>query len=826
MILLQFSYLFLVAQEYQWALGFGDHIDDSVVGTATDTQGNLYITGKASGGSTIGDFTTGSGGTYIAKLSSDGVVIWVRLFEASHGTDIVIDDQQNVYLCGIYSYSFTFEGVTLPGGLQSRIYLMKLDPDGDLIWLKDYGTISDTGRSYVNGIALDPFGAIYLGGNFQNPIELGDSTYNVRGRESFDSDMLLVKLSPEGEVLQVKNPGSRSDEYIYDIAINSDGVYAVGYFLNTSIEFDSTSFESPKRELGFIFKYSLDGRFEWANTFNAPIYSEAFSVTLNTRGEAIVSGYWFANNNGEREYIFISKIGKDGEILNNQLVQGTEYIGSYISGVFGRKRWDIVSSGEDVFLTAGLHGSTEIEDLSYSPSGYRDVLILKFNEIGFPQWLSQGGGTGIESGISITSFNNSIYVAGEYASNPILFGDIAIGNNSGNNDNDAFILKISDSSPKRCPEADSFSVNYSSNFCDGDSILLKIENPYTTYTNWLHDNIDMELDNRKQIYISEPGVYEVQINSDTRCPVAPINIKVDHEADIDEETDIIIYSNPIIEFDSPEEICFGDSLSIFTPFDESYNYAWSVPESLNAQDTTLNYLEILVSSDKNELKFFLDVTNSLTGCTTKDSLVVIVNPTYNQNTSASICEGDSLEFGSQKITSEGIFTEVFQSQNGCDSTVILTIDINPIPTLDLQSSGAELTVYSNNANSFFWFLEGIELVEFKNQETVNFTEIGNYYVTGINTFGCMNTSDTVFIDQVLSIENSAFHIEVFPNPTIGNLNIKSNAQIHKIEILNLSGQIILTSSVEEINIEHFDKGIYLLNIHSNDMIKTVRIIKN
>ena len=41
--------------------------------------------------------------------------------------------------------------------------------------------------------------------------------------------------------------------------------------------------------------------------------------------------------------------------------------------------------------------------------------------------------------------------------------------------------------------------------------------------------------------------------------------------------------------------------------------------------------------------------------------------------SISICEGESYTFGSQTLTSAGEFTEVFESQAGCDSTVVLTL---------------------------------------------------------------------------------------------------------------------------------------------------------
>jgi len=60
-------------------------------------------------------------------------------------------------------------------------------------------------------------------------------------------------------------------------------------------------------------------------------------------------------------------------------------------------------------------------------------------------------------------------------------------------------------------------------------------------------------------------------------------------------------------------------------------------------------------------------------------------PVYNQNTTAAICSGDTFIFGTQLLTNSGVYTEIFKSKHGCDSTVNLTLTVHPSPTIICNS---------------------------------------------------------------------------------------------------------------------------------------------
>ena len=769
-----------LSQSFQWAKSSGGHVDDSTIGLASDSEGNAYLCGDLNSGTSIGDFNFDSWGAYLAKFDSNGEVPWAISFGSfnTYGVDIALDSEGNIYFAGIYSSGFTYQGVTLSGGTQSRIFLMKLDAEGSMIWLKGFGTISTTGRAFVNAIDIDHDDNVYLGGNFQNPIQLGDSVYTVRGRPSFDSDMLLVKLSPEGNVLSVKNPGSTSEEYIYDIKIGASGIYATGFLSGSTIEFEDFTFDGSHNEMAYIMKYSFDGNLEWVKSVNSKRFSEATTIAVNDQEEVIVAGRWIEDNEYNTRKTFISKFSPTGEILKTTFINSNQS-GNSGPGVFARKQLDVVANGQDFYFTSSLSGSLNIGPLNFYSSNNEEAAVVKFNEVLYPQWISVARGLGTDKGLRVASSNSSVFMSGDYSSSQLNFGSsITTTNNSGNNDNDFFLSKIIDSTPNSCPENESFLVDYASGFCEGDSIMLSIDNSYAIYTKWLLNNNSLEHDNDMQIYISQEGIYELQINTDTRCPVTPIKIKVDKEANKDDETDIVIYPQPEVQITSPEDICDGEMLKLSASLNANYEYSWILPQSLSAEDTASNELEVMISSYQNELKFYLEVRNKITGCYSSDSILVKIN------------------------------------QN---------------PVLNLQSSGRELTVYSQNADQFTWFLEGVEIEEFKNLEQVEVYESGNYYVQATNSYGCMTTSDSIYMDETVVGNDKArpqFQLEVFPNPTQGKINFTANVQIDKIELINLSGEIMLIDpNIGEINIEHLTQGVYILNFHTKKGLKTTKIIK-
>ncbi|MGJ8744290.1 LamG-like jellyroll fold domain-containing protein [Polaribacter sp.] len=89
--------------------------------------------------------------------------------------------------------------------------------------------------------------------------------------------------------------------------------------------------------------------------------------------------------------------------------------------------------------------------------------------------------------------------------------------------------------------------------------------------------------------------------------------------------------------------------------------------------------------------------------------------------------------------------------------------------------------------------------------------------------GAYEFDSTLSADNVL-VENK---FSIYPNPVASILNISINSEVKKVIIYNLQGQKILESKSDKIDVSHFFKGIYLLQVISkNNKTSTKKFIKN
>lgn len=99
------------------------------------------------------------------------------------------------------------------------------------------------------------------------------------------------------------------------------------------------------------------------------------------------------------------------------------------------------------------------------------------------------------------------------------------------------------------------------------------------------------------------------------------------------------------------------------------------------------------------------------------------------------------------------------------------------------------------------------------------TEVSSW--TGASTLGC----SIVAYNWFLTLSNNSFisnsdnnKLQIYPNPTKNIIHIKNNYEIEKITIFDCLGKEILTQTKNnnEVNVENLSKGIYLIEINSEN----------
>ncbi|MGV3630979.1 MAG: T9SS type A sorting domain-containing protein [Bacteroidota bacterium] len=95
-----------------------------------------------------------------------------------------------------------------------------------------------------------------------------------------------------------------------------------------------------------------------------------------------------------------------------------------------------------------------------------------------------------------------------------------------------------------------------------------------------------------------------------------------------------------------------------------------------------------------------DTLQAIGGC---DSIIVTqltVNPVYTVNNPQAICDGESYTVGGNSYTIAGTYTDLLQTVNGCDSTVITQLSVSPVYAATNPQTICQGESYAINGNIY------------------------------------------------------------------------------------------------------------------------------
>ncbi|MDG1428346.1 MAG: T9SS type A sorting domain-containing protein [Crocinitomicaceae bacterium] len=213
-----------------------------------------------------------------------------------------------------------------------------------------------------------------------------------------------------------------------------------------------------------------------------------------------------------------------------------------------------------------------------------------------------------------------------------------------------------------------------------------------------------------------------------------------------------------------------------------------------------------------------EVFQAVNGCDSTVDLTLTVLPTFVENNAATICEGDTYDFNGTILTeaNAGLNTTVFQSTSGCDSTVNLTLSIETIDST-VSLSGTTLTTVQIGATYQWVDCDNANApIPGETNSTYTPTTTGNYAVE-ITINNCTETSACTLVNVASVNELNIDRGVVFPNPVRDVFEIKNIEQFGSIEsilLMDANGRVVQTISVDatSVNIGHLEAGVYFLKI--------------
>ena len=171
----------------------------------------------------------------------------------------------------------------------------------------------------------------------------------------------------------------------------------------------------------------------------------------------------------------------------------------------------------------------------------------------------------------------------------------------------------------------------------------------------------------------------------------------------------------------------------------------------------------------------------------------------------------------------------FTAQNGCDSVVYLDLTISNINT-SVQSSGDTL-VAPPNQTVYQWMrceTGSYSPIAGATSNTFTPTSKGQYAVRIVNG-ACTDTSSCVFFSG-LGMNESKLSIKIYPNPSKGILNIKSDILFIGIKIYDSSGREVFDSKIEQpseeisLNLENLKSGFYSIQLIGEERVYSETLI--
>ncbi|HEX2900088.1 MAG TPA: LamG-like jellyroll fold domain-containing protein, partial [Bacteroidia bacterium] len=309
---------------------------------------------------------------------------------------------------------------------------------------------------------------------------------------------------------------------------------------------------------------------------------------------------------------------------------------------------------------------------------------------------------------------------------------------------------------------------------------------------------------------------------------------------------------------------------------DSLRYALT-QSSLCQGDTLLYFGQQLTTAGS-----YSHVFTAPNGCDSISGIEISIIPAVSGSDSATICSGDSVVFGSQVLQTSGIFTEVFQAQSGCDSTVTFALTVTPPMTTSISDTicdgdtyilGGQSLTQSGTYNETFSAVSGCDSVVVLalaihavdtsvtvngNTLTASLVSPTYQWLSCDNGFGVIpgqsgqsftvgsNGNYAVIVSDGICSDTSGCHyvlavglanamdalLQVYPNPSSGTIHLnRTDLQaLGQIRLMTVDGRMAAlrefpSACTAELDLGIFPPGLYVLRMEVDGRQIAVKVVR-
>lgn len=392
----------------QWVKAFASNptSDGSpyIHSTATDSSGNIYLTGRFNGNVDFDPSPTGTkmltsngdADIFIAKLDRNGILVWAGSIggtEYDRGYGITVDSQDKVYVTGSFRKTADFDITSGIFNMTSEYidttFMLKIDKDAQLIWAKmTQGTGSDVGKD----IAVDSAFNVFVTGDNYGTTDFDPSptgTFNLSN--SFSGQAYILKLDSNGNFLNAGATSSTNQNHFarsQKVKIDSNNnVVITGNFVGTAdfnfgtADNSMTSFGIYGSSDSYVLKVDNNLNYLWATKLGEQFFDSANGLAIDQNNNILTTGQFqgiivndYSGRYGEEVYVWAL------DPAGNQ-IDLEDYIGPG-SGDIGR---DVtVDKSGNVYVVGQFY--TSLKDMTifnYPSAGNSDGFLIKLGNAAY-----------------------------------------------------------------------------------------------------------------------------------------------------------------------------------------------------------------------------------------------------------------------------------------------------------------------------------------------------------------------------------------------------------------------------------------------------------
>jgi uncharacterized delta-60 repeat protein len=194
-----------------------------------------------------------------------------------------------------------------------------------------------------------------------------------------------------------------------------------------------------------------------------------------------------------------------------------------------------------------------------------------------------------------------------------------------------------------------------------------------------------------------------------------------------------------------------------------------------------------------------------------------------------ICAGSSYSINHKMYTTAGTYYDTLRTIAGCDSIIVTELSISEPLELSVSQNNYELSVEEIPGATYQWINceQSFTPIESETSSVFVAQNDGSYAVT-VDNEGCSYTSACY---QIVSThlndtwEKNSFTL--YPNPATETLHLilPEASSIQKIKIMNMTGQLMLSTTTLPISVNMLPKGLYILAVETPQGIWHEQFVK-